>query len=147
MLWSVVRVIFKTSSVTPDFFYVFNLVLSFSTCSQSFNKICVWEVLGANVLKFGEPTSLIFFYNITFFWLYPPIGFWFYESLSIIIWFTFITIFSLFLKCFCNAVTLFYGHANCNCRCCCWYCVTVKRSIPSCPHKAKAIYNLWLFYR
>ena len=51
MLWSVIRVIFKTSSVTPEFFYVFNLVLSFSTCSQSFNKICVWEVLGANVLK------------------------------------------------------------------------------------------------
>ena len=51
MLWSVIRLIFKTSSVTPDFFYVFNLVLSFSTCSQSFNKICVWEVLGANVLK------------------------------------------------------------------------------------------------
>ena len=35
----------------PDFFYVFNLVLSFSTYSQSFNKICLWEVLGANVLK------------------------------------------------------------------------------------------------
>ena len=35
----------------PDFFYVVNLVLSFSTCSQSFNKICVWEVLGVNVLK------------------------------------------------------------------------------------------------
>ena len=35
------------------FFYVFNLVLSFSTCSQSFNKICVWEVLGMNVLNFG----------------------------------------------------------------------------------------------
>ena len=35
----------------PDFFYVFNLVLLFSTCSQSFNKICVWEVLGANVLR------------------------------------------------------------------------------------------------
>ena len=51
MLWSVIRLIFKTSSVTPDFFYVFNLVLSFSTCSQSFNKICVWEVLGANVPK------------------------------------------------------------------------------------------------
>ena len=51
MLWFVIRLIFKTSSVTPDFFYVFNLILSFSTCSQSFNKICVWEVLGANVLK------------------------------------------------------------------------------------------------
>ena len=46
------RLIFKTSSVTPDFFYVFNLILSFSTCSQSFKKICVWELLGANVLKY-----------------------------------------------------------------------------------------------
>ena len=45
------RLILKTSSVTPDFFYVFNLILSFSTCSQSFKKICVWELLGANVLK------------------------------------------------------------------------------------------------
>ena len=51
MLWFVIRLIFKTSSVTPDFFYVFNLIISFSTCSQSFNKICVWEVLGTNVLK------------------------------------------------------------------------------------------------
>ena len=41
----------------PDFFYVFNLVLSFSTCSQSFNKICVWEVLGANVLKLPNLVS------------------------------------------------------------------------------------------
>ena len=45
------RLIFKTSSVTPDFFYVFNLILSFSTCSESFEKICAWELLGANVLK------------------------------------------------------------------------------------------------
>ena len=51
MLWSVIRVIFKTRSVTPDFFYVFNLILSFSICSQSFKKICTWEVLGTNVLK------------------------------------------------------------------------------------------------
>ena len=51
MLWSVIRLIFKTSSVTPEFFYVFNLILSFSTCSQSFKKICAWELLGANVLK------------------------------------------------------------------------------------------------
>ena len=51
MLWSVIRLIFKTSSVTPDFFYVFNLILSFSTCSQSFKKICAWELLGVNVLK------------------------------------------------------------------------------------------------
>ena len=45
------RLIFKTSSVTPDFFYVFNLILWFSTCSESFEKICAWELLGANVLK------------------------------------------------------------------------------------------------
>ena len=51
MLWSVIRLIFKTSSVTPDFFYAFNLVLSFGTCSQSFKKICTWELLGANVLN------------------------------------------------------------------------------------------------
>ena len=45
------RLIFKTSSVTPDFFYVFKLILSFSTCSESFEKICAWELLGVNVLK------------------------------------------------------------------------------------------------
>ena len=49
MLWSVMRLIFKTSSVTPNFFYVFNIILSFSTYSQSFKKICTWELLGANV--------------------------------------------------------------------------------------------------
>ena len=51
MLRSVMRLIFKTSSVTPDFFYVFSIILSFSTCSQSFKKLCTWEVLGANVLE------------------------------------------------------------------------------------------------
>ena len=30
----------------PRFFYVFNLVLSFSTCSESFKKICTWEAFG-----------------------------------------------------------------------------------------------------
>ena len=30
----------------PIFFYVFYLILSFSTASQSFKKICVWEVFG-----------------------------------------------------------------------------------------------------
>ena len=51
MLWSMIRLIFKTSSVTPDFFFhVFNLILSFSNCSESFEKICAWELLGANVL-------------------------------------------------------------------------------------------------
>ena len=51
MLRSVMRLIFKTSSVTPDFFYVFSMILSFSTCSQSFKKIYMWKILGANVLK------------------------------------------------------------------------------------------------
>ena len=46
MLWSELRFILKTSSVTPDFFYVFYLILSFSTVSQSFKKICAWEVFG-----------------------------------------------------------------------------------------------------
>ena len=30
----------------PRFFNVFNLILSFSTGSQSFKKICAWEVFG-----------------------------------------------------------------------------------------------------
>ena len=51
LLWSVMRLIFKTSSVIPDFFYIFNIMLSFSTCSQSFKKICTWEILGAKVLN------------------------------------------------------------------------------------------------
>ena len=45
MLWFIMRLIFKTSSVTPDFFDVFNLILSFSTFSESFEKICAWERL------------------------------------------------------------------------------------------------------
>ena len=47
------RLIFKTSSVTTNFFNVFNIILSFSNCSQSFKKVCRWELLGANVLKRG----------------------------------------------------------------------------------------------
>ena len=46
MLWSELRLILKTSSVTPDFFYFFYLILSFATVSQSFKIICVWEVFG-----------------------------------------------------------------------------------------------------
>ena len=45
------RLIFQTSSVTPDVFYVFNIILSVSNCSQSLKKICTWELLGANVLN------------------------------------------------------------------------------------------------
>ena len=48
------RLLFKTSSVTPDFFYVFNIILSISTCSQSFKKKCTWEILGANVRKLSS---------------------------------------------------------------------------------------------
>ena len=55
------RLIFKTSSVTPDFFYVFYLILSFSTCSESFEKICAWELLGANVFKTISPLKLRLF--------------------------------------------------------------------------------------
>ena len=40
MLWSVIRLILKTSSVTPGFFYAFNLILSFSFRSQSIKIIC-----------------------------------------------------------------------------------------------------------
>ena len=43
----------KRVRLPPIFVYVLNLILSFSTCSQSFNKICVWEVLDANVLKYS----------------------------------------------------------------------------------------------
>ena len=35
----------------PQFFLRFNIILSFSNCSQNFKKICTWELLGANVLK------------------------------------------------------------------------------------------------
>ena len=51
MLWSELRLIFKTSSVTPDFFLRFNLILSFYTYSQSFKKSVRVKFLGANVLK------------------------------------------------------------------------------------------------
>ena len=54
MLWSVLRLIFKTSSVTPDFFYVFNLILSFSTGSQSFKKnLCVGSFWARTSLSGG----------------------------------------------------------------------------------------------
>ena len=64
MLWSVIRLIFKTSSVTPNFFYVFNLILSLSTCSQSFKKICAWELLGANVLKRHNAALKVLYFEL-----------------------------------------------------------------------------------
>ena len=42
---------------TQFFFYVFNLILSFSTCIQSFKEICMWEILGVNVLKHNIKVS------------------------------------------------------------------------------------------
>ena len=50
------RLIFKTSSVTPDFFYVFNIILSFSnwTAVKVLKKICTWELLGANILQYNS---------------------------------------------------------------------------------------------
>ena len=36
----------KCYGLSPDFFYIFYRILSFSTVSQSFKKICVWEVFG-----------------------------------------------------------------------------------------------------
>ena len=56
MLCSLMRLIFKTSSVTSDFFYVFNIILSFSNFSQSFKKICTWELLGVKT----ESVSVLF---------------------------------------------------------------------------------------
>ena len=40
----------------------------------------------------------------------------------------------LLLKCFCNAITLFYGHAN-KARCCCWLGCTIFLHIPIAIHR------------
>ena len=48
----------------PRFFLVFNLILSFSTCSQSFKKICTWELLGTNVLKCNQLPKCFYFNQI-----------------------------------------------------------------------------------
>ena len=48
------------------FFYVFSLILSFSTCIQSFEKICTWELLGANAIKISPKVRHnIFFLSFT----------------------------------------------------------------------------------
>ena len=60
------RLIFKTSSVTPDFFYVFDIILSFSSCSHSLKKICTGELLGANVLKTKKLAIAIIILNELF---------------------------------------------------------------------------------
>ena len=59
--------ILKTSSVTPDCFYVFYLLLSFSTV-KVLKKSVRGKFLGANVLKItplGDDVGLSFFFNIT----------------------------------------------------------------------------------
>ena len=35
MLWSLIHLIFKTNSVTPDFFYIFNLIIFIISYLQS----------------------------------------------------------------------------------------------------------------
>ena len=67
VLWTMMRLIFKTSLVTPDFFYIFNLILPFPTCSKSFEKICAWELLGANVLNATLKTHMKYMMNFTFY--------------------------------------------------------------------------------
>ena len=47
----------------PIFFYVFNIILSFSTCSQSFKKICTWEILATNVLKLWTSCQILIFFS------------------------------------------------------------------------------------
>ena len=64
MLWSELRLILKTSSVNPDFFYVFYRILSFSTVSQSLKKKSVCgKFLGANVLKCRNCKSVQYAYR------------------------------------------------------------------------------------
>ena len=43
----------------PQFVYVFYLILSFSTCGQSFKKICTCEVLGVNILNWSNRDSFL----------------------------------------------------------------------------------------
>ena len=80
MLWSLMRLIFKTSSVTPDCFYVFHLILSFSTCSQSFKK-CVrvnfWAQTSLSVFD-SAPNQTSWYFTLMYFrsvrsqsWLCP----------------------------------------------------------------------------
>ena len=45
----------------PQFFYIFNTILSFSTYTQSLQKICMWELLGTNVLKWFNYKSTCYF--------------------------------------------------------------------------------------
>ena len=55
----------------PRFFYVFNLILSFSTGSQGFKKICVGEVFGCerpliNLCTCSKDTAHLLKLNLDF---------------------------------------------------------------------------------
>ena len=54
MLGSELRLILKTSSVTPDFFYVFYRILSFLPSVKVLKKSVCGKLLGANVFKWGS---------------------------------------------------------------------------------------------
>ena len=60
MLWSMMRLIFKTSGVTPDFFYVFNILLSFSNCSQSFKKSVRGNFWARTSLRIGSCLACVY---------------------------------------------------------------------------------------
>ena len=45
------RLIFKTSLVTPDFFTFLIQSYHFLPAMKVLKKICAWELLGANVLN------------------------------------------------------------------------------------------------
>ena len=74
MLWSELRLILKTSSVTPDFFYVFYLILSFSTVSQSFKKkLCVGSFWARTSLNHIWWRTFSFKVLIAIFWDLQPL--------------------------------------------------------------------------
>ena len=66
MLWPVICLIFKTSLVTTNVLYFFNLILSFSTCNQSFKKSVRRKILGTNVLNIR--TAVVYQTGLTVLW-------------------------------------------------------------------------------
>ena len=66
MLRSVLRLLCKTGLVTPDYFYVFNLILSLSTSSQSLKKKYVHGKFWART-SLNEHGELRFFFFFFFF--------------------------------------------------------------------------------
>ena len=61
MLWSVMRLIFKTSSVTPDFFYVFRLILSLSFAVKVSKKSVRGEFWARTSLRLKLSRSKLYF--------------------------------------------------------------------------------------